>query len=215
MSKLQLPIAETPIKALQYLAYPLCALLSHQECLPWFYNNYIQLEFVIKNRLLKFVDGWLTNIPVLEVQKMQKKYFFAICKEDIDHSIGRAIRDGWYFYSVFDEFYVPNRFAFQKEHFFHDFLLYGYNDSDNTYSILGYTKDFIFEPTEISYKNFDQAFQKGDFHSDHFGDHWIFLFRKMDNLPCHFNLKYVYDQIYDYFYGIDTTERIGSYQDKG
>lgn len=211
MHTVHLPIAETPVKALQYLAYPLCVLLNYEECLPWFYNNYIQLDFVVKKSggLVNFIDGWLSDVPWLSVQQLQKKYLLPLCGKNLNRVIKNFIDDGWYLYSWIDEYYVPNRPADQKEHFMHDFMLYGYTDADEKYSLLGYTKDRTFTTSKISYKGFCQGFDSGDS-----GEDWAFLFKKKDGFFWDFNLKYVFDQLNDYYHGINTIERIGRDKDK-
>lgn len=217
MYTVHLPIAETPIKALQYLAYPLCVLLNYEECLPWFYNNYIQLDFIVKKSggLVNFIDGWLSDVPWLSVQQLQKKYLLPLCGKDLNRVIKDFIDDGWYLYSWIDEYYVPNRPAYQKEHFTHDFMLYGYTDADEKYSLLGYTKARTFATSKISYKGFDQAFGFGDFYCDQQGEDWVYFLKKRDDFFCDFSLKYVFDMLYDYDHGINTIERIGRDRDKG
>ena len=40
----KLPIKRPPIIGYQYFAYPLAVIFNYNDCLPWFYCNFIQLR---------------------------------------------------------------------------------------------------------------------------------------------------------------------------
>jgi hypothetical protein len=158
MSIIQLPIAESPIVGLQCLAYALCILLNYKECLPWFYSNYIQLvwhsDFTSQ---LTFYPNWFNTNPMLDVQVL-KKDTIKVNNINIHNFIMNCINHKSYFYAAFDEFHVPHRPSYGNRHFYHDFMIYGYDSIQKEYMLLGYTDRRIFEKTKISFAQFEKAF---------------------------------------------------------
>ncbi|MCL6589313.1 MAG: hypothetical protein K6U80_05090 [Firmicutes bacterium] len=201
---LQLPVKPSPITVYQYLAFPLAVLLNYPECLPWFYSNYIQLEFFEEEKrvTLDFIGGWVTDIPWIRYQYFEKK---AILNDfpEIHRSIKECLHEGWYFYSLFDEFYISNRRLYQKIHSNYDFLITGYDDREQEYSILGYGHRCIFETTKVNYSDFVQAFApviEGQF---------VILFRKRDDFDFGLDRKYLSQMFLDYLSSLDTSARLG------
>jgi hypothetical protein len=208
MSEVLLPIAPSPLTSFQYLAYSLAVLFNYPECLPWFYNNFIQLEyFKDKNgETLSFVGGWMRDIACFEDQWLNKLEFVANTV-NISNSIKDYLNQGWYFYSVFDEFYVPTRTRFNQVHFTYDFLLYGYHDEEQNYSILGYTDRGILEATKISYVNFMNAFESTP-ESAYDYVPCVIVYRKREDFLWEFDLVYLQEMLSDYLHSRDTATRL-------
>lgn len=204
MGEVQLSITQSPLTVSQFLAYPLVVLLGFQECLPWFHSNYIQLEYFKDTRgeSLSFVGGWVADIQWIRFQYIEKKHFIE-STNDINRSIKDFINDGWYFYSIFDEFYIPNRGKFNKIHFSFDFLIYGYDDKAQEYSVLGYSNKGIFEATKIGYGDFIKAFESVFEYQP-----FVILYKKREDFSFEFNFKYFYDMLYDYIYSQNTAARL-------
>jgi len=201
---MELKVAEAPIVGLQYLAYPLNVLLNYDEYRAWYYNNYIQ---ILCNSAgwysLRFFIGCNYEIPVLRCQALEKTTFVKMnC--DIIRVIVDALNDGWYVTSNFDEYYLPNREAFKVKHFEHDFMIYGCNQQEESFSLLGYSNKGLFEKTKISFLSFEKAF-----YSQTYDENATFvLFKKRDNLIPEFDINVVKDFLYDYVYSQNTYERL-------
>lgn len=70
------------------------------------------------------------------------------------------IDDEFYVDAFWDEFYVPACYAFQSEHYIHNYVMYGY---DQTYFYFaGYAKNGIAEQIKLSYDGFYNAAVKKD-----------------------------------------------------
>lgn len=205
MGKVLLPISQSPLTVSQFLAYPLVVLLNYPECLPWIYSNYIQLEYFTDTRdeSLSFVGGWVTDIPWIRFKYNEKKQYIRTTG-DIHSAIKQSIDNGWYFYSIFDEFYIPSRVKYNKVHFSFDFLLYGYDDAAEEFFVLGYTNKGIFESSRISYRDFHKAFES-DFECQPF----VILFKKRDDFLFELDIKYFRDMIHDYIKSQNTASRLG------
>ncbi|HEX3046164.1 MAG TPA: hypothetical protein VHY08_15520 [Bacillota bacterium] len=209
MSEVLLPIAATPITSFLYKAFALVVLLNYPECFAWFYSNYIQLEYYKdrKGETLSFVGAWFTDIPWLQFQYMKKEEFVT-GTGDLNQTIRDIVEDGWYFYSWFDEFFVPQRSKFNKVHSSQDFLLFGYHDHAENYSILGYSDRGIIEITKISYFNFLKAYESA-YENNYEDPPCVILFKKRPDFDFKFEMKYLYEMLLDYAQGRDTGKRIG------
>ena len=205
-----LPVAESPIRCLQYLSYPLNILANDNDYLPWFYSNYIQLAW---NRdlssLLTFyyfgdVPDW-RNILWIDYQSFHKN-IFALNNIDISSFIVNSINEGWYFYTSYDEFYIPDTLVYNTQHFIHDFLIYGYNLEDQTYSILGYTRDMVMRKRKIGFGDFRKAFLAG------INDYRVILMKKRKNFYYNFDIRNVYAMLSEYLYAKDTSMNYSAYR---
>ena len=108
-----LPIAVSPISCLQYLSYPLNILANDDDYLPWFYSNYIQLIWNkdLSPLLTFYYHGDVPdcrNILWIDYQDFHKN-IFALNNIDICSFIVNSINEGWYFYTSYDEFYIPDK----------------------------------------------------------------------------------------------------------
>ncbi len=206
MSIIQLPLAKSPVEGLQYLAYILGILLYYEECLPWFYSNYIQLVWRSDfTSHLTFFPNWFSMNPWLDVQVF-KKDTMKINNINIHHLITNCINSKIYFYSSFDEFYVPHKHAYGKKHFQHDFMIYGYDSIQKEYMLLGYTDKHTFETTRISFAQIEEAF-----FSNAFGTENVHLIGKKDNYKYDFDLQLVYEMLEDYINSRNSSERCRMY----
>jgi hypothetical protein len=209
MSEVLLPIAPTPVTSFQYIAYSLTVLLNYPECLPWFYTNFIQLEYFKdkKGEALSFVGGWFTDIPWIQFEYMKKEEFVRRIG-DLHLTLRDYLKNGWYFYSLVDEFYLPKRVKYNKVHSSQDFLLFGYHEETQEYSILGYSDRGIFEITRVGYEDLSKAFES-TFELTHYYQPCVILLKKRADLIFDFNLKYIYDMLSDYVNCRNTAARLG------
>lgn len=131
----------------------------------WLYSNYIQMYY---NTTDGFV--WLDyyNAP-------RKSYGFHSMHQflDIIHEPVYEIREKYasmteyvkwhiahhYYMEVgLDEFYIPYRQAYEREHYWHNSLIYGYDDTKRVFLCAGYQMKLIF--TELSYDDFERGVEK-------------------------------------------------------
>lgn len=208
MSIVQLPLAQSPIIGFQYVAYGLGITLNDKESLPWFYSNYIQLVKGNNFRFsMNFYPTWFNFNPFLDVQAFKKeimKYgninIHSFIKDCIDNQI--------YFYSSFDEFYVPHRISYGNRHFCHDFMIHGYDTAQQEYILIGYNEKQLYETTRISFAQFEEAF----FSETAIIEYAHLLSRKV-GYKYDFNPQLVYEMLEDYFYCRNTSERYSKFSD--
>ena len=99
-------------------------------------NKGIYLDYHFFPR--KNVDnGYSSYIGFLE-SKYEVLYDMLDCFESIQEFVKWSIMHNQYVEICFDEYYVRDRKSYQKEHYNHYNLIYGYDDSQRSYYIMGY-----------------------------------------------------------------------------
>ena len=78
----------------------------------------------------------------------------------------QAIEDGFYAICKVDEFYVPRRACFQRQHFVHSLLIFGYDYSEQCFDVIGYTETGAYTATQIGFSQFRDAFSFGKLEDD-------------------------------------------------
>jgi hypothetical protein len=164
-----LPITRPPIIGYVVHAFPLSIIFNHNKCMPWFSCNYIQLicNTKLKNNFFDFfalctateipwVNSIYPGIPWLNTYSIDN-YTLIDCDININQLIINSLMRDNYMVCHLDEFFVPNRPTYQKEHYFHENMIYGFNNNKNEYDILGFDNKGIFNSTKISYAQFEQA----------------------------------------------------------
>ncbi|MFD6091123.1 hypothetical protein ACFWGN_03275 [Oerskovia sp. NPDC060338] len=203
-----LPIATPLAYGYQFYAFPLAILEGREEARDWVLSNYIQTAFDLAPDspvpFCFYVDDF-TRSPWLETQTLTRQF----CRsrgDRIDDLVRDAIRDGWYVYLTVNERHIPDRLAYVNEiDYPHDLLVYGFDDDDDTFAILGYDQDQMFRPTTSPQESFRTAFEamgEGDFY-----DTGIILYRFDDTGRYELDPVFVADAIEEYLVGTNTSQR--------
>jgi hypothetical protein len=168
-----------------YHAYPLCIILSEKKFIPWYYEHFIQIysaNIVRKSYSgwsispaisKKVVDAHQSPTSFEEGMRMKEETFFDFlelgsyrmlldvnsinnihAKDFIDFAI-KEIESGCYIYVFFDEYYLKGKYSYRKSHFFHESLLFGYNNKSKLFKSVGFDSNRIFTVLDIYY---DDAF---------------------------------------------------------
>lgn len=202
MSIVKLPLAESPIVGLQYIAYALGIILNGEESLPWYHSNYIQLASGNTfSTSMTFYPSWFDTNPFIDLQAFKKENM-KYGNIDIHKFIKDCIDNKTYFYSAFDEFYVPDRLYYNNHHFCHDFLIYGYDTDRQEYILAGYNERRLYKTTTITFAQFEEAF-----FSKAAMIEYVHLLKRKEGYKYDFNLQLVYETLEDYLYRKNTSER--------
>ena len=150
MNRCILPLEKNPvIRTYQHLAYSFSILGTNQDSCYWLCNQYTQLINDGKNDMTFYLD-FLNRQDALECGIIScetiKKF-----KIDVVELIRNEIKKGWYVYICIDEFYIPERDVYQKEHFIHDCLVYGFDDTKKEFHIIGYNDKHMYRESRASY----------------------------------------------------------------
>lgn len=199
-----LPIQPTVIfKAYQKRGYEMSILLAtNREIMPWYYSKLINCRFCPSRDVdFDFVlhDGeWFEkNGPFIMHKLRMKKDGVSSDKFDYLMLTINALDEDMYVYGKFDEFYIPHKTAYQKYHFPHSFLIYGYNQLKQEFYAIGYTDNAKYEIYSFSFEHFMEAFNALNYHDLNF-------VRADPEFDYSLDLSEVYSGIYDYNHSINT-----------
>jgi hypothetical protein len=109
---------------------------------------------------MDFMEPWLGNdvlqeIKVRDVDGADPEYILDF--------VAQKINIGHYLYVYLDEYYLPNKSAYQQYHHLHPSLVYGYDHNKRKVLAVGFeNKDFLsfFTNLTFDYDSFDEAYRK-------------------------------------------------------
>lgn len=140
-------INKTKILPMKYpivTSYPchanvLSVVSNSDEYLPWFFNNYIQLNYpkeVHKDgaRLDFYVSYLWEACPYIYHQRVSKDFISYKWNTIIEFLID-SIELGFYIHLIVDTFYIPNYKSINKNHIPHDIFIFGYDSSEKVFNV--------------------------------------------------------------------------------
>lgn len=125
------------------------------------------------------------------------------CFKSIHEYIRWNIRHMYYVNICLDEFYVPERAAYQREHYDHYNLFYGFDDEKRVYHIMGYGKKGTLVVSELPYEVLDGETKI-----------WTALVRYKYSTNevtlLKFNLRAVTDGLYEFLNDVDSSGKVSN-----
>jgi hypothetical protein len=88
-------------------------------------------------------------------------YDFLPSESEIIGYIRGKIDLGFYVLINFDEYYLPVKQWYQKEHFTHNSMIFGYDDRGQKFRAMGFNAGELFTEISINYANVAQAYEAG------------------------------------------------------
>lgn len=171
--KIQLPIeVQNNLNDILSIAFPICVLLAHKELYEYYLKHYIECYCYLK------ADGnlnySLNNIFDYAGNKEEKSNILRQEYYDVDNLkhifkqkscitfIKNLIKSDKYVISFMDEYYIPEREeTFGKNHFVHEYMIYGYNDFTMRFLVIAFDKNRVFRNFELNYEDVAKAIQQG------------------------------------------------------
>lgn len=229
--KIILPIEEKPaIVSKNIHAIRLSIIQKCDEFgINYVYNNYIQLFFKIERKghaTFDYVFPKYKDLSTFRTCSVDKPTF-TINSINIKDFIIRGLLCKKYIITSVDEYYIPNRPAYNKFNFGHDVLLYGYDSQNNIFHIIGYTDSGYYQPSTINCDEFVIAYLNS------YGNKSIELVETVSYYHHRIEIELITASLEDYItsgnksrlfdkskwlddnetYGINTIEKIKSYLD--
>jgi len=178
----------------------------------WIFSNVIQLYYSLEQKvpLTYFYEGITSNpskyIPIFDKQSFNIKTISNNTIDIID-LIMYCLNDGYYFTTTVDEFYIPNRVVYNKTHFSHGIMVYGYDPKAQVLYTAGYdvTNHYKF-PNEVSFEAFKKAFKNNGRPEEN-----IFIFKR-NNKTYEFDCLQVRELLSDYLHSKNTSTRLSILQ---
>ena len=75
------------------------------------------------------------------------------------HPVIRALLDDGYYvgFNQIDDYYIKGKSWYRQKHYYHDGLLFGYDQNDGTYLVYAYDDHWRYRSFPISQKNFEEG----------------------------------------------------------
>ena len=155
-----------PIRGYLRHAFLFSILATRDSYLPWLYGeSYSQLVFDRDPGWMPLdfytplgYTGTSFICPYLDTQWLARSLIDAGYGNVIPFLLD-AIDDGYYARLAVDEYEVPGRASYQRRHFLHAILVFGYEGSD--FHILGYNAKGEYGSSRISFSQMERAFDGG------------------------------------------------------
>ncbi len=147
-----------------YLNYslPLCAILSEDKYYPWFYQHFVQLYTLNDDEGNLWVD-YLEDLDFFK--DVADKHFYdyksLIEVKDILNFIINNIDMDNYVIVFLDEYYLPHKLSYMKEHFLHQLMIYGYNEETQIFNTIAFNEDGEFKKDDYTFEQINQAYELG------------------------------------------------------
>lgn len=139
---------------------------ENDDYLPWLYNYYIQLQFAnninhpeIGARLdFENLFEW-ESCPFLYFQKINRKLIQSGWGTITDFII-ECIDQGYYLYFTVDSFYIDIYDTYQRAHFIHPLLIYGYNQDERLFYVADNCHDGKYSYETVSFEQLTQGYDE-------------------------------------------------------
>ncbi|MCI8963374.1 MAG: hypothetical protein HFG37_06630 [Eubacterium sp.] len=137
-------ISKPYIRCYNHHAFPAAILGCCQDDNWWAYNNFFQIEFNPNyRRKIDYVFSFF-----YEDEKAFTKGYYMIPEGDKDETniipiIKDLINSNSYIVGIWDEYYLSAKKSFQRSHYEHNYIIYGYDDIERVFFSAGYIGDNI------------------------------------------------------------------------
>ena len=212
MSEKELPLVSPPILLYVDYAYTLSILRNYSKTDAWFYSNYIQIFYQKKGEgdICKYFITdtygrvWNPYIPWFNYQSLDRSLVKSLNINIMDLVIN-SLNTNNYVHLYWDEYYVPNGITYNKDHFSHATLIYGYNLTEKCFYTVGFqdtrktenlgSSFYSYDKHKISFNDFEQAYYSD---ANYVGTE-ISLMKLNDEFTYNFDLTVLLQQLNDFY----------------
>jgi amino acid adenylation domain-containing protein len=219
--KKELPVVlQEEVKVYLHRSLPLCIFLAYENYAGWYYSNYIQI-FSQEN------EYGLTELEYMEPRDSYADISDVIClgyhmfrdNEDFIDFVKNKLSLGYYIIANVDEMELSNKYAYQRDHFIHASLIYGYDDNKRALKGIGFDDSHIFSYLEFGYDEMQRAFTSGKKYYKMSAPYceWstVYLIK-----PKSLYKKFIFDKrkflrdFHDYVYSVEDTYRLYAFTNR-
>lgn len=135
---------------------------AREDITPWLCGKYINWSLHRQDpyyfSIVQDERGLEERILLTQRQELFPKTYRAIFG-DIIEELKRAISLGNYPYGSYNEEFIPGKVHYQKRYYSHNYLLIGYDDSEQAFVSVGYLEDHRFQRYRIAYEDMRRALE--------------------------------------------------------
>lgn len=220
MNAFQLPVVNPPLKGFLRWAYTLSITSIHEETMPWYYSNFIQM-FCKKNFLedgrqyyVDFFRGKPNelnfNNPFLLTCSVNYTILESLALDAWPKFFADQIQNGYYCVVFLDEARLSPAASYQKEPFPHHLFLYGFDWEESVFNASMFDHTGVYRNLQIPFREFQDAVQS----MRHLlkerltADHHTYFYKYEPHSPYPFDKTAAIDQLRDYLNGETHLNRI-------
>lgn len=204
-----LPFSNPTITSWTWTAATFSILGNYPKCLPWLYNNFIQLFCECYEKWVSL--HYIPHVDVFSVcpffhSSLIPRSFLLDLNISLNSFIRTCINHNYYVYCIIDESYIS-----RKKRFLHELLIYGYDDSTQTYNIADFTLTSTQKYTQstTSYDSINKGYASIRPHEDCLTDGLggiggIYIFSVNPNYNYDFDIDLMKNYLNDYISGSDS-----------
>lgn len=194
------------IRTYHYNAFAESILGTHKDYKEWLTSNYIQVMFYEDYResrnVIEYISGCIFGCcSLLNTESLEKKNIIADYKKFEDF-LTNYLNQNHSIYTFVDEFHLPNRVSYRKNHFEHDILLCGKENEDFVY--LGYDMLGNYTKHRIKGEQLYEAIQT---------DNPCMLLVSLNDKDYKFNIQKFIFMLKQYVYSEDSRKNLDIYLD--
>ena len=228
-----LPVEKPIVTSIAQQGCVFSVLMAYKKCHPWVFSSLIQLtgwmerydergNIVSEEHKPKYVESvigflffdyyFFDVIPWFRPNSEQiSRATTKMCLNDsvtISDLVRSYIDNDYYFLVHFDDFYDKKTDAYQKIHFVHTNLIYGYDLNHSCFYIGGYHQNQKYSFSKISFSEFESMY----FHSEEYaGLHNNRLIKYDDSIDWDFDIEIVKNLLGDYAFSKKIDKKAGVY----
>jgi hypothetical protein len=155
-------------------ALPVCIIEAYPDLRDWLLHHYMNItsntcskNMVYEKIVLRYPEGDLYSYRHKTREVLE---YNAILVQPVINNIGvvnflkETLEAGFYIITFLDEYFLSCKISYQKYHFIHESLIYGYSNEENIFYAISFNKDRAFTSLAFPYKEVEigvtSAFQQ-------------------------------------------------------
>jgi hypothetical protein len=143
---------------------------------------------------------WYTRNPWFEYESISHEAINSL-NLNLNNLIINYIDRGYYILAIVNDFFIPDRQAYQKFNLKHDILLYRYDFMNKRFDAIGYNKDGTYGHSFVDFDDFEKSFFSID-NND-------LIFYTLNGFYNHnFSIESTVELLKDYLYSRNTSSRL-------
>jgi hypothetical protein len=148
-----------------WYALKLCVIFTKEGYINWYHENFIQIQsYVTPEKIIKLDFEGYKNIPQY-FQDVIYYYYFQYSNIIYQDSVLEFIKDklgkNFYLELQMDEYFIPQKENYLKQHFMHPSLICGYDDKHCEIYAVTFDRNRNFSEIIINYDDLEKAFESG------------------------------------------------------
>lgn len=157
---MELPVVlNVPTTSYFSITLPLCVLLTNDNLLDWYYENFINIYFDNSQNICFFGMSYDVFVKYNTIFDYSISKYEDTCDTSIVERIKyEVLHHSNYAYIFLDEFYICNTQSYYKNHFYHESLIYGFDDKKKVLKAVAFNKDGHLDKLEYPYEDVEKAY---------------------------------------------------------